>query len=328
MSPHTSPRTSPHTSPVGRDSRPDTHASPDADRSSDTLQSSDSIEVLRYSAFTTDPAGGNPAGVVLDAASLDDARMLAIAADVGYSETAFVTAHDTAARRYRLRYFSPRAEVAFCGHATIATAVALASRYGTGELLFDTPAGEIRVGTGLVDGLTQATLTSVPAHSHPAEEATQVEPALRALRWTRDELDDDLPPHIAFAGNDHLVLGVRSRAQLAALDYDFDALHDLMRQHGWTTVHLVHRAGPGRLDFHARDPFPVGGVVEDPATGAAAAAFGGYLRALGLVTEPLRVHIRQGEDMGRPSDLYVDLDPDDPQVRVTGQAVPLPAPGR
>lgn len=302
--------------------------SPDPIENPGTLQSPGTVEVLRYSAFTTDPAGGNPAGVVLDAEGLDDARMLAVAAEVGYSETAFITAHDAAARRYRLRFFSPRAEVAFCGHATIATAVALAARTGTGELLFDTPVGEIRVGTSLVDGLVRATLTSVPAHSRPADDTAQVEPVLRALRWTRADLDDSLPPHIAFGGNDHLVLGVQSRAQLAALDYDFDALHDIMRHHGWTTVHLVHRAAPDRLDFHARDPFPVGGVVEDPATGAAAAAFGGYLRALGLVTEPQRVHIRQGEDMGRPSDLYVDLHPDDPRVRVSGQAVPLPAQGR
>lgn len=286
------------------------------------------LDVLRYAAFTADPAGGNPAGVVLDAEALDEEQMLAIAARVGYSETAFVTAQDTTARRYRLRYFSPLAEVAFCGHATIATAVALATRTGTGELLFDTPAGEIRVGTSAADGgPVRATLTSVPAHSHPAEDA-QVDPVLRALRWSRDDLDAALPPHIAFAGNDHLVLAVGSRSRLAALDYDFDALHDVMRQHGWTTVHLVHRADPDRLDFHARDPFPVGGVVEDPATGAAAAAFGGYLRALGLVTEPRRVHIRQGEDMGRPSDLYVDLHPDDARIRVTGQAVPLPDPGQ
>ncbi|MGG7569600.1 PhzF family phenazine biosynthesis isomerase [Streptomyces sirii] len=290
--------------------------------------SAPALDVLRYSAFTADPAGGNPAGVALDAEDLDDAQMLAIAARVGYSETAFVTASDPVARRYRLRYFSPRAEVVFCGHATIATAVALASRTGTGELLFDTPAGEIRVGTTADgDGPVRATLTSVPAHSRPAED-TEVEPVLRTLGWSRDDLDADLPPHVAFGGNEHLVLAVAGRARLAALDYDFDALHEIMRRHGWTTVHLVHRAAPDRLDFHARDPFPVGGVVEDPATGAAAAAFGGYLRTLGLVTEPLRIHIRQGEDMGRPSDLFVDLHPDDARIRVTGQAVPLPDPGK
>ncbi|MEU0805895.1 PhzF family phenazine biosynthesis isomerase, partial [Streptomyces sp. NPDC005970] len=283
-----------------------------------TAQSTDSApdHVLRYSAFTTDPSGGNPAGVFLDAGALDDAEMVAIAAHVGYSETAFITAGDEAARRYGLRYFSPRAEVAFCGHATIATAVALAERIGPGELVFDTRVGEIRVattldgGAGENGGAPQATLTSAPTHSRPADEAV-TEQALKALRWTRDDLDPALPPHIAFAGNDHLVLAAATRERLADLDYDFDALEELMRVHGWTTVHLVWRESADRFDFHARDPFPPGGVVEDPATGAAAAAFGGYLRALGLVSEPVRVRIRQGEDMGRPSDLVVDIRPDD-----------------
>ncbi len=77
--------------------------------------------------------------------------------------------------------------------------------------------------------------------------------------------------------------------------------------------------------FHARNPFPVGGVVEDPATGAAAAAFGGYLRAVGAVREPVTVRIRQGEDMGRPSELLIAVDPADARTRVTGQAVPITA---
>ena len=81
-------------------------------------------EVLRLTAFSDDPAGGNPAGVVLDASGLDDAAMLAIAAEVGFSETAFVTARRR--RRLAVRYFSPLAEVPFCGHATIATGVAWA----------------------------------------------------------------------------------------------------------------------------------------------------------------------------------------------------------
>ncbi|MCQ4081682.1 PhzF family phenazine biosynthesis protein [Streptomyces sp. RB6PN25] len=283
----------------------------------------DTVEVLRYSAFTTDPSGGNPAGVVLDAETLDDSVMLAVAARLGYSETAFVTARDRPARRYRLRYFSPRAEVSFCGHATVATAVALAGRDGAGEFVFDTRAGEIRVATSTGDGPPRATLTSVPARSRPADDA-EIEPALKALGWTRQDLDPALPPHIAFAGNHHLVLAAGTRGRLTALDYDFDALDDVMRRHGWTTVHLVWREDANCFDFHARDPFPVGGVVEDPATGAAAAAFGGYLRSLGLVEEPTRVRIRQGEDMGRPSDLLVDVTPDDPRVRVTGQAVRIP----
>lgn len=278
-------------------------------------------ETLRYSAFTDDPRGGNPAGVVLDASGLDDAAMLAIAAGLGYSETAFVTRGDEAARRFRVRYFSPLAEVAFCGHATIALTVALAERLGVGDILLDTPVGEIPVATGRDgSGAVVATLTSVPTRSRPAT-GTELDATLRLLGWSAADLDPSLPPHVAFGGNDHLVLAAASRARLAELDYDFGALAAVMREHGWTTVNLVWRESPER--FHARNPFPVGGVVEDPATGAAAAALGGYLRTLGLVTRPTTIAIRQGEDMGRPSDLLIDVSPQDPRTRVTGRAVPL-----
>ncbi|MFI2297510.1 PhzF family phenazine biosynthesis isomerase [Actinacidiphila glaucinigra] len=288
------------------------------------MTSGTGTDVLRYTAFSSDPAGGNPAGVVLDASGLDEPRMLALAAEVGYSETAFVTEADPERRRFTLRYVSPLAEVDFCGHATVATAVALAERIGPGELVFDTPAGEIPVLTAADgEGALHATLTSVPTRSRPAEDA-ELDAALAALGWERGELDPALPPHVAFGGVHHLVLAAAARARLADLAYDFEALADVMRRHGWTTVHLVWREAPDR--FHARDPFPVGGVVEDPATGAAAAAFGGYLRELGLVAEPGRVVVRQGEDMGRPSELLVGVDPGDPRVRVTGRAVVLVTP--
>ncbi|MEW2373766.1 PhzF family phenazine biosynthesis isomerase [Streptomyces sp. NPDC006656] len=277
--------------------------------------------ILRYTAFTTDPAGGNPAGVVLDAAALDDATMLATAAEVGYSETAFVVAADHAARRFRLRFFSPLDEVAFCGHATVATAVALAERFGPGPLVFDTPVGEIALDTSAEPGgSVTATLTSVPTRSRPAVDE-EVNASLAALHWSPEDLDTSLPPHVAFGGNEHLVLTVATRERLAALDYDFDALAEVMRRHGWTTLQLVWRETEDL--FHARDPFPIGGVVEDPATGAAAAAFGGYLRALGALPPSGAFTIRQGEDLGRLSLLRVEASATDPRVRVSGQAVAM-----
>ncbi|EID56545.1 PhzF family phenazine biosynthesis isomerase [Saccharomonospora xinjiangensis] len=285
--------------------------------------SSSGVEVLRYAAFTTDPSGGNPAGVVCEAEGLADADMLAVAAEVGYSETAFVTGGDSQRRRFRLRYFSPKAEVAFCGHATVATSVELGRRLGPGRLDFTTNAGEISVDVTASGGdVPRATLTSVPTSSREAGDAV-VDAALAALRWSRADLDPRFPPHVAFGGNDHLVLAAASRERLADLDYDFDALGDLMRAEGWTTVHLFCPGEPG--EFHARNPFPVGGVVEDAATGAAAAAFGGYLRQLGYVTAATTYLVHQGEDMGRPSELRVEVDPADPRVRVSGQAVVIPA---
>ncbi|SDG81099.1 phenazine biosynthesis protein PhzF family [Lentzea fradiae] len=266
--------------------------------------------VLRYSAFTEDPAGGNPAGVVLDASDLSDAEMLAIAAKVGYSETAFVFPR-TEERVFDVRYFSPKAEVPFCGHATIATSVALAERIGEGPLTFHTPAGEVSIETG--GG--RASLTSVPTSTEPADPEL-VSDALKALGYT--EIGDG-PVHVGFGGARHLLVPLKDRDQLRALDYDFDALRDLMLAHDLTTVHLFWRESADLV--HARDPFPVGGVVEDAATGAAAAAFGGYLRDL---EGPQRFVISQGEDMGRPSRLEVDATREDRRVTVTGAAVVIP----
>ncbi|MFE2431405.1 PhzF family phenazine biosynthesis protein [Streptomyces sp. NPDC059373] len=276
--------------------------------------------VLRYTAFSADPAGGNPAGVVLDATGLDDAAMLATAAEVGYSETAFITGRRNP-RDLTVRYFSPKAEVPFCGHATVATAIALAERLGPGDLVFSTAAGTVPVTVSADDsGALRATLTSVEPHVAPAPRETVIE-ALAALRWPATDLDPALPARIAYAGARHLILAAATRARLADLDYDFDRLAALMRSADLTTLQLVWRESSSV--FHVRDPFPVGGVVEDPATGAAAAAFGAYVRELGLVTAPATLTLHQGHDMGRPGLLTVSLREDDPRVRVSGTGVAI-----
>ncbi|MFD5164458.1 PhzF family phenazine biosynthesis protein [Streptomyces hawaiiensis] len=276
------------------------------------------MEILRYVAFSTDPEGGNPAGVVLDASGADDAAMLATAAEVGYSETAFVV--EACDGSLNVRYFSPLAEVPFCGHATIATAVAHAERHGTGRLLLRTAAGLVTVTTDrAADGTVVATLVSVAPRTAPIEEADLAE-LLAILGWSAGDLDPELPPRVAFAGAWHPVIATASRERLADLDYDMAALTALMARRDWTTIDLIRRESP--TVFHARNPFPPGGVTEDPATGAAAAAFGGYLRELGLVRPPATLTIHQGVDMGRPSVITVSV----PEgagtgIGVTGTAV-------
>lgn len=278
------------------------------------------MEILRYTAFSSDPAGGNPAGVVLDARGADDAAMLAAAAEVGYSETAFLLPTDQD-RVMDVRYFSPLAEVSFCGHATIATAVAYAERHGPGDLTLHTQAGTVPVHTAAADdGTFTATLVSVPTKTEDLPGPLLAE-LLGILGWTAADLHDALPPRIAFGGAWHPILATPSRARLAELDYDMDALRALMLRHDWTTIDLLWRESPDV--FQARNPFPVGGVFEDPATGAAAAAFGGYLRELGLVPVPGNVTIHQGVDMGRPSLLTVGIPAGDGGISVSGTAVGL-----
>ncbi len=280
--------------------------------------------VLRYAAFTTTPDGGNPAGVVLDASGMSDAEMLELAARVGYSESAFLERRSTAGH-YDVRYFSPAAEVPFCGHATIATGVALAEHGGaTGRLVLHTASGLVPVDTATDEhGRAVATLTSVPPYVEDPD-AALVSGVLEHLGWQPAELDPELPPRVAFAGARHLILPCGSRDRLANMEYDFEPTRQLMLAHDLTTVDLVWRQDP--LTFHARNLFAVGGVVEDPATGAAAAAFGAYLRELGRLTPPADLTVFQGQDMGRPSTLAVHVDTAErPELRVSGNAVAIPA---
>jgi len=271
----------------------------------------------RLSAFTDDPRGGNPAGVWIGREMPDPARMQEVAAEVGYSETAFLVARPDG--EYRIRYFSPEAEVPFCGHATIAAGVLLGMREGAGTYSLDTAVGPVAVEVSHRSSRLYATLTSVL----PKQEAVPpdlLRQVLEVLGWRPEELDPGIPPRLAWAGAWHLVLAAASSATLDRLAYDFPVLKALMLDADLTTLQLVWRQDEGT--FHARNPFPVGGVVEDPATGAAAAALGGYLRDAGLLSAPADFVIHQGVAMGRPSRIEVSV-PVAGGIRVTGTAAPI-----
>jgi PhzF family phenazine biosynthesis protein len=276
--------------------------------------------LYRLSAFGSGDGGGNPAGVWLGDALPEAAAMQRIASEVGYSETAFVAPR--AGPRRTVRYFSPAAEVAFCGHATIAAGVVLGETDGDGRFVLDTRVGAVEVEVEPRDGVREARLTSVATRHRPVA-AALLDEVLALLDWRREDLDPAIPPASAYAGAWHLVLAVAQRERLATLDYPFASMKALMLEAGWTTLQLVWRE---RDDlFHARNPFAVGDVVEDPATGAAAAALGGYLRDAGLLHAPARLSIRQGEAMGRPSRLRVEI-PAQGGIVVSGPAVAIAPP--
>jgi PhzF family phenazine biosynthesis protein len=276
--------------------------------------------LVRLAAFADGPGGGNPAGVWIGEALPSPARMQAIAAAVGDSETAFLAPAQGLERT--VRYYSAEAEVSFCGHATIAAGVALGRRDGPGDYLLDTQVGAVPVSVRQREGGMEAALRSVPPRQQPAS-PDLVAAALAKLRWRDDDLDPVIPPVRAWAGAWHLVLAAARRDRLDRLDYDFAGLRALMLAQSLTTLQLVWRE---RADlFHARNPFPVGGVVEDPATGAAAAALGGYLRDAGLVVAPAAITILQGQALGRPSRIAVEI-PAAGGIVVRGQAEPLALP--
>jgi len=273
--------------------------------------------LYRYAAFTTTPDGGNPAGIWIGDQWPSDAEMQRLAAEVGYPETIFLEPAGGLERR--VRYFSPAKEIDFCGHATVATGVHFGGHQGAGEYRFHTKAGVVPVAVTKRDGRWQAALTSV-APRHEDAPLALLHELLAALEWREEELDPAIPPARIFAGNWHVVIAAMTLERLTDLDYDYERLKALMLADGLTTIQLVWRENAGL--FHARDPFPVGGIVEDPATGSGAAALGGYLRDAKLVKAPASIVILQGEAMGRPSRLEVEV-PASGGIVVSGTAVPI-----
>lgn len=278
--------------------------------------------ILHLLAFTAEPGGGNPAGVILDATALDDAQMQRIATDLGHPETAFVGERE--GRRVAVRYFSPDDEVPFCGHATIATAVALAEAEGVGAYTFETAAGAVEVVTVADGERIVAGFTSVEPHVIDIDDAV-ADRLLGLLGLTRDDLDERMPLAQAFAGNLHPVVAIASRETFDAFTFDGPRLRALLDERGWKgTATVVHVEGPleDGVVIEARNLFPVADILEDPATGSAAAALGVYLRDRVGVPAPFGFTVRQGRHIGRPSVLEVEV-PASGGILVRGSATPL-----
>lgn len=271
----------------------------------------------RLAAFTQTPEGGNPAGVWIGDLLPSPDEMQKIATDVGFSETAFIAPRSGTQRT--IRYYSPEAEVAFCGHATIASGVALGETSGDNTYLLTTTVGEVPVTVTTRDGIKEASLVSVAPKYQPSPDDLLAK-ILSVLGWQADDIDNHTPPARAYAGNWHFILAAKTKARLDNLQYDFETLKNLMQKNDLTTVQLIWQESDDVI--HSRNPFPIGGVVEDPATGAAAAALGGYLREAKLVETPKSITIRQGEIMGRPSLLNLTI-PATGGMIVSGTAVAL-----
>jgi PhzF family phenazine biosynthesis protein len=273
------------------------------------------MSVLRLAAFSHNGRGGNPAGVAFYDQMPGDEEMLKVAKEVGYSETAFLIKQGN---DWRVRYFAPQMEVPFCGHATIALGAVLGERHGEGEYKLILNRSEIRVRAQKSDnGRFAATLYSSITTSQDAP-VGYVDQVLAAFRLSRDDLDPAFPIRFASAeSNRHLILVLKDRQTLANMNYDFDTVRTLMMQEHLITISLLWQESDGV--FHARNAFASGGVYEDPATGAAAAALAGYLRDIGWGGKSTFT-ILQGEDMGSPSRLEVSYGPEPgSSVSVSGE---------
>ncbi|MEL6869541.1 MAG: PhzF family phenazine biosynthesis protein [Pseudomonadota bacterium] len=270
------------------------------------------MEVQRLAAFSDGDSGGNPAGVLIAPTLPDEPTMRSVAADVGFSETAFAAPDGDG---FRVRYFSPESEVPFCGHATIALGAALALRDGDGVFNLRLNDAAITVEGQRRDDTVSAALQSPPTSSRPLSSEELAE-ALALFGYETSEVDQRIAPARAHGGADHWFIALDSREALASMRYALDAGRDMMRRHGLVTITLAWAESAQR--WHTRNAFASGGVYEDPATGAATAAMAGYLRD---VDWPHAGHVRivQGEDMQMRSLLDAQIPPTPgASIRVSG----------
>ena len=265
--------------------------------------------MMRYyivDAFTDEAFGGNPAGVVLlqqGSDFPDNSLMTQIAAELRYSETAFV--QPKGPREFTLRYFTPSGEVDLCGHATIA-AFGLMHREGLvadgAECVNHTLAGDLAVRVGKQVMMQMAT----PRVVDVAVDVVRLHHIMAGggeTRWP------DLPIEVVSTGLPDIILPMGSLEQLNALVPDMDALASLSRELDVVGVHAFALADDG-FTAHVRNFAPLYGIPEESATGTANAALTHYLERQGVIARPATCRFLQGEAMRRPSTVATLLSED------------------
>jgi PhzF family phenazine biosynthesis protein len=272
------------------------------------------MNIIKISAFSDGNRGGNPAGVVLTDEMPLAANMQRAAADVGFSETVFAEMQNDK-NNWRVRYFSPESEVPFCGHATIALGAALAEKYGDERYQLCLNEAEISV-QGMRQGEQYVAALQSPPTRYSLLDQLQIDETLALFDYQQSQLSEAIAPARIHGGADHFVLALNSTTDLATMNYDLNKGRAFMLAHGLVTVMFVV-IETDEL-FHVRNAFASGGVLEDPATGAAAAAFAGYLRDIDW-SKNKKITIVQGEDMGCRSIITAEYDSDlGNSIRVSG----------
>ena len=289
------------------------------------------VQVHQVDAFTREPFTGNPTGVVLNADSLSEAQMLAIARELNNAETAFILAPDADDHTVRARFFTPRSEAGFVGHATIAAQYVLSRRH-------DAPRWQRQKSkAGIVDVEVRgsdedrriAIRRSPPPIGRELNDRERLA-VLDALALASESLDTRIPPRIVGAAGTRLLIGVRGPEPLKHLKPDLARLTTLSAQIG-AAGYFVFTVLPNAEDHltESRMFCPALGIAEDPVSGNAHGLLGAYLARLGLLRRNgERAHFSgvQGYSPHRPGRVEIELEFAGGElagVWISGQAVSI-----
>ncbi len=290
------------------------------------------IQVHQIDAFTRLKFTGNPAGVVLDADGLADAEMLAIARELNNADTAFVLKADGPDHDLRVRFFTPRVEAAFVGHASVAAHYVLsAATGGTRRLRQKSRAGVVEVEIRGNDAQRRIAIRqSAPPLGREINDRERLA-VMDALALASADLDLQCPVKVVgTGGSTRLMVGVRGAEQLRQLKPDVSRLTTLSAQLG-AQGFFVFTLAPELPDVlvESRMFCPALGIAEDPVSGNAHGMLGVYLARhalLGPASPKLHFAGAQGHHVNRPGRVEVELEQQDGAVVgvwIVGQATAI-----
>jgi len=279
------------------------------------------VQTYIVDAFTRDGAGGNPAGVVLDAEQYSEQEMQHIANVLGFSETAFVS--EIESHTHNVRFFTPTAEVRLCGHATIASyaLLSLKNKIQPGSFTMITKAGPQRI--SLDDGLVSMT-QNLPEFGSTLQ-PNDVAPCLGLQPQDLKNIQG-LPIQIASTGLHKIFVPIRSLDRLMAIQPNFAKIEAFSRTNGTIGMYCYSLESLDNATAHCRNFAPVVGIQEDSATGTSAAALSCVLHRFGVLPKQptLKLTYEQGYSINQPAELIVLLETSAQQItniQVAGRAI-------
>jgi trans-2,3-dihydro-3-hydroxyanthranilate isomerase len=267
--------------------------------------------------FTDKPFGGNQLAVFPDAKGLDDERMFALAREFNFSETTFVFPAEQGGTR-KLRIWTPGGEVPFAGHPTVGTAHVLAEigeialEGESTSIVFEEQVGPVPVKIRASGGkpvFAQLSVAKLPEIGPPVP--TRETLASMLSLEPKDLVGGHFAPQSVSCGLPFLFVALKDRAAVKRSRIRADQWERTLGNNAWASMIMVFSRDPERegSDIRARMYAPGISVPEDPATGSACAALGGYLAARDTRQEgTLRWIVEQGFEMGRPSIIEVEVD--------------------
>lgn len=289
------------------------------------------FQVHQIDAFTRVRFTGNPAGVVLDADALTDAEMLAIARELNNADTAFVLKADGPDHDLRVRFFTPRTEAAFVGHASVAAHYVLSNATnGTRRLRQKSRAGVVEIEIRGTDAQRRIAIRqSAPPVGREVNDRERLA-VMDALALASADLDLLCPVKVMGAGSTRLMVGVRGPEQLRQLKPDVSRLTTLSAQLG-AQGFFVFTLAPELPDVltESRMFCPALGIAEDPVSGNAHGMLGVYLARHGLLGpagEQLKFAGAQGHHVNRPGRVEIELEYQENAVTgvwIVGQATAI-----